>query len=345
VFVVLYDDIYMEQKNVFISYNIAGDLQRGAVDWLDLSEPRKPKLVSHLDLLHHDANAIYKSGDYVYVAGAADTGGASLIRITIKNQRLSDQIETYALPSYAGTDITANSKSLFVTSGNTGGLSIIDKESMKVVSYTEIHDARSLSIDTSEKMLRVLGGTNGLITVFDLSGAKKTEVKVGGASIPESKSTIESGAAYTTSALGDGGVKLTCNSSNQEVASIAQVQVPKIDPKLTVTNSASSAAGMIFSANGEAGVYVYSMMYSAFEPATCKPIRLNFAGQINFGSRVSANQVYVYGNPFEAYLLVADGLGGTQIVQVQRLFSVGSWVIDRENENDNEANRDPSSST
>ena len=80
----------------------------------------------------------------------------------------------------------------------------------------------------------------------------------------------------------------------------------------SVTNAASAAGALLFTANGEAGVRVYRVLGKK-NNNKCELVELPLLGSLNFGAHLSANDV--------TYLYVATGLGGLEIIRVDGVTS------------------------
>jgi hypothetical protein len=85
-------------------------------------------------------------------------------------------------------------------------------------------------------LIGINGQPNSLVFINNLGAVTQT-VSIGGNGIAQSKSTVEVG-------------KTTV------IATIPAVSVPGLSSQVKVTNAATPDNGLVFTANGEAGVYV-----------------------------------------------------------------------------------------
>ncbi len=84
----------------------------------------------------------------------------------------------------------------------------------------------------------------------------------------------------------------------------------------TVANAAYMQSGLLFTANREAGAFVYSVeVGNKKDGAKCKERSVTLLGKISFGAERSANHVYYR----SGCLVVANGLGGVQFVAVDNV--------------------------
>jgi hypothetical protein len=143
---------------------------------------------------------------------------------------------------------------------------------------------------------------------------------LGGASIAESKSTIQMGARLTLVSLGDGGFALMCSQNGAVLAAQPAVTIADASTDSTVTNSVAAGPGLVFAANGAAGVFVYQLIQGpVIADTNCTADTLSLLGHLDLGT-FSANMVYFRNN----YLFLADGLGGFRIISVQNVAPVNS---------------------
>ncbi len=309
-------DIYLSANKGLVSYNMRSAVQAGALDLIDLKKETKPKILSEVVFKDNDANAVTADSSFknAYVVGASQSKEqASLFRIKINNDKLSSEYESFSLESFAGTDITLTSDRVYSTSGDKGGLSIFSIDKMSLLKYVNFSDARSVGLSTDKKTAYVLQGQPGRVQKLSALGDRQAAYEVGGNNIAESKSTIAVGQTTSIMSLGDGGWKMICNEDGSELTSVKAVSVKGLESSTAVTNAASAGTGMVYIANGEAGVYIYSIKEKS-GTGRCKSITTNFVGSLSLGEGFSANHIY-YKN---GYLFVASGLGGFKIIRVNK---------------------------
>ncbi len=327
-------DIHLVDKTAYISYNVAGSTQKGEVDVIDFNSVTRPRLISSLELPHHDANAIYRHKKNVFVVGAVNSGGAMLLSIPYEGE-LKDSYSSYSLESYAGTDVAVKDQKIYVTSGDTGSLQIFNLISMAEVASLPIADARGISVSANDKKVRVVKGQDGEVLTADSSASLLSRLELGGNTIAESKSTIESGKTTSIVSLGDKGFKVICHDNNQTLLHVSPPVIAGVAYTDTVTNSVSSDDGMIFAANGEAGVYVYTVSSGSRIAGTqCYSLKTKLLGAINFGTHISANHVAYKKN----HLYVAAGLGGVHVIEVSKSHHDSDF--DDFDDNDDDDDRD-----
>lgn len=303
-----------------VSYNMIGNPYLGAVDVIDINPGGQPRLTSRAVFQNTDVSAVYASGTSVYLAEATgDTGFqapavAELLQLVGSNLVLTGNRRT-GLTSFAATSATATATRAYATSGNTGALFVLDPVTLTPLSTIPLHDARWVTVAGGK--IAVVQGTPGQISVFN----ETTLAPVGtfpfkGADIAESKSTVELAGGKAFIAAGDSGVQVLSASTGLVVGSVPRPDPASLglSPSVVVTNSAAVDADLLFISNGEAGVYVAqgSQAFSATGPET--PQTITMLGKLRFANLQSANHVAYSAD--KKYLIVAAGLGGLKIVQV-----------------------------
>jgi len=324
------NEVRVRGRKAYVAYNVRGATYLGAIDVFDISDPSQPRLVSSALLPGRDVNGITVKNHRLYLVGASDDpeldSPAFLGAIALRGGKLTDSLTQRDLPSYAGTDVDVAGPYLYATSGDTGGaVSVYRLPNLALVRSEAVEDARGVDADRLD--VAVVAGTPARLFAFDRNAASLTATyTLNGATIPESKSTVEVKRRKAVLALGDGGTQVVCLADGSVLAQLPPPTVPDLDPSVTVTNAASAYRRAIFMANGEAGVYV-AMADSNLNGRDCAVDNLELVGKIRFGDLQSANHV-VYRHDL---LFVAAGTGGLKIVAVT---DAGADPDDDESEDD-----------
>jgi hypothetical protein len=307
-------DMDIRGDRLVVSYNSAGDPYRGAVDLIDVSDPKKPILRCEMAFKTSDVNAVHLSSSRVFLVGATSDSEvpAYISSVGVGANEFSGAYLQTSLSSFAGTDVTSKGNTVYAVSGNAGGAFALEKSTLDISAEVEIRDARSIS--SKGNSIVALSGTTGELTYFDEKLVQLGETSpVGGATKEQEKSSVNLGAETVLVALNDGGAKIVCRADNKVIGSIPAVKESETISEKTVTNSAYLHNGLLFTANGEAGVYVYHVRKGEKFESVCKDRNIHLLGKLNFGSDLSANHVVFKGK----HLFVADGLGGVKIVSVK----------------------------
>ena len=309
-------------QRAVVSYNMRGNPYMGGVDVFDLSNNNTPTLTSRALFQNTDVSAVFASGTNVYLAEATgDTGFqapavAELLQLVGNNLVLAGN-RRKGLTSFAATSATASGTRAYATTGNTGGLYVLDPVTLTVLNSFALPDARWVAVSGGKVV--VVQGMPGKIAVYNeatLAPAGTFAFK--GADIAQSKSTVELAGGKAFVAAGDSGVQVLSVTTGKVVGSVPRPNPASLGlgDSVVVTNSASVDSDLLFISNGEAGVYVAQggQAFSATGSETTQTITM--LGKLRFGNLQSVNHVAYSAQ--DQYLIVAAGLGGLKMVKVNR---------------------------
>ncbi len=307
-------DVVFHGRYAVVTYNTQGDTYLGAIQIIDLINPRHPILLFQLIFRDRDLNTALIENQSLYLVGAEsqDVTGfptpAEIQKVNLDAMFLPITfLPPIPLPSYTATDLVALNDSLFVTTGNTGGLVRLDQSTLTQNGFIPLADARSIAIDKEENKVYVFQGTPGRMTVIDPNNLSYQTHWVGGATLAESKGSIEISDDLVFIGAGDGGA-LIVSKSGRLLGTIPNPNDPRLPPEKRVTNAVSVDHRVVMLANGEAGVRI------AYWWVEGRRIRSFILGKLNFGDYFGAvNGVNYKGK----YLLVAAGISGLKIVEVE----------------------------
>ena len=288
----------------------------GAIDVFDIDDPDEPRLVSEAIFLDSDIHSLTFARGRIYAGqGTGDPGfntPAALESIRVRRGKLVlEENVRLNVPSFAGTSAVASGNRVYVTSGNTGGLTVFDRKKLDLVEQIELHDARW--IDVEGNRLVVVQGTPGQIFIFDKNSlALLNSFPFSGADIPASKSTVQVLGGKALIAAGNGGVQVLSINTGEVVGTVPVPSVPDLDSSVVVTNAVSAGDKLVFISNGEAGVYLAEVSEEFEETGSEEPQEITLLGKLRFESLQSVNHVAYK----DEMLFVAAGLGGLKIVKV-----------------------------
>ena len=308
-------DIFIKSDKAYVAYNMIGEPYLGAVDIFDVKDEDDPELISSMLFTDSDVNGLTFKDDHLYLALATSRDAfespAVVEKVRVRRGQLTDDTQTFDVPSWAATDVEVSSNHLFVTSGaDSGYVTVIRLNNDEVVFSYPVEDARGVATDGDD--VAVIAGTPARLVTFDYdSGELLNDYALEGASIDFSKSTVEIHRKKAVVAVGDGGTQILCLENGEVIEQIAPPDVEGLDPSVTVTNAASTDSKTLYMSNGEAGVYV-AWTRDKFDSRDCDVDDLELIGQFRFDDLQSVNHVKVDKN----YLFVAGGLGGLKILRV-----------------------------
>ena len=300
-----------------VSYNMAGSAYLGGVDVIDITNKNHPVLTSEALFQNTDVSAVTTSGINVYLAEATgDTGFAApavfeVVKL-VGNQLVLTGNKRTGLSSFVATSVAYGTR-VYATSGNTGGLFVLDPALFTVTSSIPLHDARWVAVGGGK--VAVVQGTPGTLAVYnesDMSAAGSWPFA--GADIAESKSQAELVGGKAFIAAGDSGVQVLSASTGLKVGAVPRPNPDSLglSPSVVVTNAVAIDQDLMFISNGEAGVYLAqgSQAFSTTGSETQQTITMR--GKLRFGNLQSVNHVALQ----SGLLIIAAGLGGLKIVQV-----------------------------
>ena len=311
--------VSMRGNFAIVSYGMQGPDYVGAVDVFNITNAKRPVLKSSAVFEDADVNSVAYFDSDVYMAQA--TGDPTFEYPSVMevlglqgfNLILEDN-QRVGLSSYAGTGIASTGSAVYATSGNTGGLEVVNPTTWQADQMLELHDARWVDVEGGK--IVVAQGTPGQISVFD----EATLSPLGtyaftGADVAESKTTVEVIGGKAFIAAGPGGVQVLSVNTGAVLGSVPRPDPASLglDPSVVVTNAVSADDDLLFISNGEAGVYVAEGETNFDATGSEAPQNLTLLGQLQFDALQSVNHV-AYKN---RYLIVAAGLGGLKIVEVQ----------------------------
>jgi hypothetical protein len=278
-----------------VSYNMRGSQQLGAIDIIDIANPAMPVILHSIQFDDKDVNTVGWRNGHIVLAGQ-DMEGAYYGLYSINDETL----EIHRLQSYSAMSMVVKDNHIYVVSGDTGGLTVIDPDGAEDFIY--FSDARSVAANdevyvlTSEG-ISVVNGDNISIDPGYIQYASKAELTL----------SYE----YLFAAVNRGGVHIF----DLEDLSLFQVLDRPVTPEGMddedfVTNSVSFNEPLLFVGNGGAGV----MVSGKSDLFKTDPQFVTY-GYFDFDGPLSTNFVKSQGN----YVFVATGLGGLKILTIQEI--------------------------
>lgn len=313
--------IDIKGNKAYVSFNVkGGEFQRGAISILNLNNT--PSIDKELRFLDRDVNYIKVDGNKIGMTGAktGDLDNAYYQEIKLTGNNVSVEL-TKVLPSFAGNHIQEDEKFVYVSSGDTGGLSVFEKNTMNLKFYSDIEDSRSVAKDVCGRGVSVLSGVQGKVVKYSRnkietsSNSSGDEVIIGGDGVREARSEIISGLDYNVVSLGENGFKVLCNEDNRVMASVGVPSRSGVDPSEIRTNGIAGQNGLLFVAQGGAGLYVYSMTKTGSKPLKgCQDIVITEIGKSIMSIGDSVNSVSVKGDT----VITSNGKGGVEIFKYNK---------------------------
>jgi len=320
--------IAVRGNKAIVSYNVQGPLRAGGVDVFHIRHVDDIELVSQAVFEDTDVSAIDLVGSKLYLAEATSDGAfatpAVLETIGVLGGKLTGETGRVDLASYAGTGVVAQWNSVFATSGDLdGGLTAFDRRTMELKYFRSVPDARA--VDTHGNEVVVMKGTPGAIHIFDQkSGDLKRVYESGGATIPESKSTVEVARGRIWYAAGEEGMRVLRYRDGKVLGGIPVPDIDGVDPENEVTNAVSLHGRLIFIANGGAGLLVAHASHDVEGDDDDEDGGEDHEGDWNLSFQVLGNVVFPGGESANFVggkgdlVFVATGTGGLHVIKIVR---------------------------
>lgn len=319
------------ERLAYVTYSMRGEPTLGAVDVIQVSSRKNPKLLQRVTFTDTDVQAVAVAGNTLYL-GTSSADERFAERAVLEVVPLTGQGELpspYAsnrlqLPSFVATSVHVQRGKVWVTSGtggpNTGGLSIFDAATLARVGGAVLDDARGVSGETTAGVVVVTQGTPGRTVLYnhDSNQQAGAVLATGGATIPESRGDVTVDAGWAFIAAGDGGTRVVrtgTSGGSIRGTGIERPGVPGVPAELATVNGLAVAPdgsnAWLFTANGEAGIFAYQSNHRAI--ATSATPSLTQLGRLAFPAAISAN--FVRADRDGQWLFVASGLGGLRIIE------------------------------
>ncbi|MPQ45461.1 DUF4114 domain-containing protein [Marinifilum sp. N1E240] len=299
------------ENMAFVTYNTKGTEYNGGVELFNITDKSNPVLQAQALLHDVDVSAADYYNGKLYLAGALDPESvgfvydspAILIELEISP---SGQIlyitNTYDISSYVATDVEVDENYIYVTSGSTGSLTILNHD-FSLATSTAINDARSLSVNSNN--IYVLDGDTPQIQSFSKSDfTALSPFSVNGPVTPESKTEIDVNEEYVLAALNEGGLDIRLlNGELKEHIERPPTPEDRLDENY-VTNSVALNEELLLIGNGGAGLYVGAMIPEENDDVT-------LLGSMDFDASVN------FVESKDEYIFVAAGTGGLKILTIE----------------------------
>ena len=296
--------------DIFSAYNFRGAIKQGAIQLIRI-EDEDIYVNSELTFFDSDINAIYRHNEKLYFAGS-DANGAFFSYAIIRNGQFINMASKIYIEGYVATDIIRARNSIYVTTADNGGLHSFFSEIENADWSYNIFDARSLYASPSDKKVYVLSGQPAKLYELNRNGQLLNTLEIGGALTPESKSFLVKSGSFLYATVGEAGIKVVCE--NVVVEQLDSIILPGFDPSATVTNALAVNKDFVFTANGEAGLYMYEKVSLAGSNLnSCCPLSLEELDHFNYWPEVSANHVALKGR----FAFVASGAYGIQAFELE----------------------------
>lgn len=312
--------IDLQTGKAYVSFNVKGPThQKGAVTVVNTGST--PSLDKEVQFLDQDVNYVQFKDSKFNIVGAKQNnndGNAYFQQFTLNSSGVPSFVFDKVVPSFAANHVKVDSNYYYVSSGDVnGGLSVFKRTDNSLKFATTIQDSRSIGLNACGKEVSVLTGQNSNIIKYSMNKintmttAPGMSYNYGGNTEQEARSEIISGVDYSIISLGDQGFKVVCNA---DMAVKAVVPVPVRSDVATAdirTNGVAAQKGLIFAAQGGAGLYVYAFKKVGAVPTTgCQNVTVSELGHTTITLGDSVNSVQALGSQ----VATTNGNGGVELL-------------------------------
>ncbi len=312
------NDIDISGHTAVVAYNYAGEVFAGAVQVIDFTNPRRPRLLSEVVYLNEDVTAVKLTGQNVYV-GASSTDPALetpalLEEFTLGDAGLERTGRWLDMPSWTVTDLAQHGNQIIASVGSDdGGIAIVDRNGaeLSISAFVPEVDVRGIDFP-NENRLAAVCGTTPRMAVMDVPGfTAHAAYAVDGYNNEAAKGTIEVHASVCYLGAGDGGMQVFA-SDGTLLGSLNHDDFSEARPHLMVTNAVSLHGNLAFVAAGALGVQVVNVAGANgwAQGGGPDPDGLEVLGELQFDEGISSNMVKTRNN----VMVVAAGAGGVKLV-------------------------------
>lgn len=185
--------ITLADDKAYVSYHRQGNIHKGAVEIIDLSNPNFPEIISQASFLNSDINAVTSdfagsnSSRKIWLAMSDAIHGAQVFQIESQGGLITENYERVNLSnilegsgvSASANGITATNNYLYVTSGKTyGGTVVLDKNTLSGLSSESYQDAKYVAVNgrgNNSKVVSLITGDNASIRVGNVGSNLETQ--------------------------------------------------------------------------------------------------------------------------------------------------------------------------
>jgi hypothetical protein len=251
-------------------------------------------------------------GSQLYFAGSNGNpaAGAAVGRISIQGFEWQDDLKIQNLDMSAVSALTVLGEKVWLLDRSQGQLVGLHKKDWVVSSQVSVPGLIQIGRDATS--LWALRETQILQLDSDLQ-VKANFTTDGTMPAGIAPGPIRVGQETVMEAIGDGGVRAFCQADQKALYHVPAVVRAELDPQRTQTRDAALSAGLLVTANADAGVYLYSVS-TEVKGSACKDRRLQVEGYLNLGKDFQAETL----NWQQDVLSVGDGQGRLNLFFIDR---------------------------
>jgi hypothetical protein len=294
--------LLQQNQILVVAYASPDGRALGALALIDLADPEAPLLRAELQLPTMAVTSLALDGSSVYFAGfSGNPAQAQFGRISIQGFEWQDDLKIQTLAMDAVSDLAVLGDKVWLLDRSQGQLLGLQKREGVVSSQLTVtgleqlgSDAASLWVIRASQLVQL----DSHLQVKAAFPAEDAQPK------PKASGPIRIGQEMAMTVLGEGGVRAFCQADQKGLFHVPSVIRAGFDPARTSTRDAALSHGLLLTANGEAGVYVYSVRVED-QGNRCRDRSLQLEGYLDLGKDFHAEVL----NWQQDVLSVGDGQG------------------------------------
>lgn len=294
--------LVQQNQILLVAYASPDGRAMGALALIDMADPEAPVLRAELQLPTMAVTSVALVGSSVYFAGfRGHPAQAQFGSISIQGFEWQDDMKIQTLEMGAVSDLAVLGDKIWLLDRSEGLLIGLHKKDGTISSQLTVtgleqlgRDAASLWVIRASQLVQL--DPNLQVKAAFPAEDHKLKLKASG--------PIRIGQETAMTVLGEGGVRVFCQVDQKALFHVPSVVRAGLDPARSSTRDAALSHGLLLTANGEAGVYVYSVRAEE-QGNRCKDRSLQLEGYLDMGKDFRAEVL----NWQKDVLSVGDGQG------------------------------------
>lgn len=301
--------LLQQNQTLLVAYASPDGRALGALALIDMSDPEAPILRAELQLPTMAVTSVALDGNSIYFAGfSGNPTQAQFGRISIQGFEWQDDLKMQTLEMSTVSDLAVLGDKVWLLDRSQGQLLGLHKKDGGIASQLTVTGLEQLGRDAASLwMMRAsqLVQLDPNLQVKASFPAEDAPLKAHG--------PIRIGQEMAMTVLGEGGVRAFCQADQKALFRVPAVIKAGLDPARSSTRDAALSHGLLLTANGEAGVYVYSVR-AEDQGNRCKDRSLQLEGYLDLGKNFQAEVL----NWQQDGLSIGDGQGRLNLFYIDR---------------------------
>jgi hypothetical protein len=308
------NSLTIEEGKAYVGYLTLGEIFAGGVDIFDVTKKDNPKLVDSYVAPGLDVNSVAVSNGKFYIAGAHNSQKpACLGQFSIENDKLSETGKVSSLQSFTGIDISIRGDSLFVTSGDKGGIQKISTQDLSLEKYLGYKDVRG--IEYRKGLFYVFAGTPAQFVALDEDLEIKSWFPLHAKLTKEDKSRLHVGENVAFLAMNDKGFQAICLKTGEVLSEVSKFPGEDLNTSPNYALDVVAYGRYVITASGYNGLQIYDAG-EKWDSPYCNDFEIKKLQEFAFSDGSPASHVELVGDT----LFVTAGEKGLKILSLGEGF-------------------------